>query len=114
MHAHPSDLLRFAREGRLYDLLTAYRPDVHVPHWGQLLDAASRSGRVSVVVWLIRLRALQGKPCDPVAVLPLDADSRVVEVCRQIREVDEALEYHLLIQEQRRADEARFRAQLED
>lgn len=98
----------------LYALIRAYHPGVHDAHWRPLLGAAARSGRVSVVVWLIRLRALQGKPCDPVAVLPLDADSRVVEVCRQIREVDEALEYHLLIQEQRRADEARFRAQLED
>lgn len=60
-----------------------------------------------MVVWLIRLRALLGRPCDPVAVLPLDAEPRVVEVCRQIREVDDALEYHLLIQEQRAEDEAR-------
>lgn len=93
-HAHPDDLLRFAQEGRLYALLTAYRPDTHDPHWGQLLAAAARAGRVSVVVWLIRLRALLGRPCDPVAVLPPDADSRVVEVCRQIRDVDAALEYH--------------------
>src|SRR5690554_2521480 len=103
MHAHPSDLLHLAREGRLYALLTAYRPSIHDPHHGQLLDAAARAGRVSVVVWLIRLRALQGTPVDPVAVLPPDADPRVVDVCRQIRVVDDALEYHL----QRREDEAR-------
>lgn len=90
--AQPSDLLRFAREGRLYDLLRAYHPDVHDPHWRPLLDAAARAGRVSVVVWLVRLRALQGKPCDPVAVLPPDADPRVVEVLREIRVVDEGLD----------------------
>src|SRR5690554_2415675 len=87
---HPSDLLHLAREGRLYDLLTAYRPDLHDAHWGQLLDAAARAGRVPIVVWLVRLRALMGAPVDPVE-LPPDADSRVVDVCRQIREVDEAL-----------------------
>src|SRR5690606_41972560 len=96
----------------LYALIRAYHPGVHDAHWRPLLGAAARSGRVSVVVWLIRLRALQGKPCDPVAVLPLDADSRVVAVCRQFREVDVALEFHLMNKEQRRSDVAMSSAQL--
>lgn len=82
-HAHPSDLLTFAREGRLHALIQAYHPGVHDPHWRPLLDAASRAGRVSVVVWLIRLRALMGAPVDPVE-LPPDADPWVVEVLREI------------------------------
>lgn len=68
-----------------------------IPHGRGCWTPAARAGRVSVVVWLVRLRALLGTPVDPVAVLPLDSDPRFVEVCRQIREVDDALEYHLLI-----------------
>lgn len=100
MHAPPPDLLRYAREGYLYYLIEAWRPE-HAPYWGQLLDAAARAGRVSVVVWLVRLRALEGQPVDPVTVLPADADERVREVCRSIREVDEALEYQQLLQQER-------------
>lgn len=92
MPAQPSDLLTFAQEGRLYALLRAYHPDAHDPHWRPLLDAAARAGRVPVVVWLIRLRALLGRPVDPMAVLPVDAAPRVVEVLREIRVVDEGLD----------------------
>jgi hypothetical protein len=78
------DILTLASSGRLYALIQAYNPSDHDPHWGALLDVAARHGRVSVVVWLVRLRALQGTPVDPVAVLPEDAHPRVREVLGEI------------------------------